>query len=132
MARSLFYGKKVYLRYEAISWCGQVQSIKNRDKYDYVLLSACDVDKPLLEVGEKFYLNEIEEVVVIEEAIRTSGGEVRYHTTYIVETVEDEETEKSKKSAEEKVEENRKWREERSKKYHSEEDLEKKWYQFWK
>lgn len=55
-----------------------------------------DIEIPMLEIGDKFFLHDIQEVVVIKSKMRSSDGSITYYT-------EDKiiETEKTKKSYEE-------------------------------
>ena len=68
--------------------------------YDEVIsdreIGRYDIEIPMLEIGDKFFLHDIQEVVVIKSKMRSSDGSITYYT-------EDKiiETEKTKKSYEE-------------------------------
>lgn len=72
-----------------------------------------DIEIPLLEVGDEFFLHDIQEVVVIKSRLRSSDGSITYYVEDV--TVETENTQKSKEIADEKVE---KWN-------HEEEEIQK-------
>lgn len=60
------------------------------------IIGEYDIDVPLLEEGDKFYLNDIKEAIVVEKRIRSSDGSIVYF-------VEDKhvDTDNSKKTMEE-------------------------------
>lgn len=65
------------------------------------LIGEYDVDFPILKVGDKFHLNDIDEVVVIKDIVRNSKNTI----TYYVEDkfIETDRTQKSKKEAQDKI-----------------------------
>lgn len=72
-----------------------------------------DIEIPLLEVGDEFFLHDIQKVVVIKSRLRSSDGSITYYVEDV--TVETENTQKSKEIADKKVE---KWN-------HEEEEIQK-------
>src|SRR6185437_12920410 len=58
-----------------------------------------ELDSPILQAGEKLYINEIEELVAIEEVIRTTTGDYLYVCPERV--IEDEKTKSTFKKAKE-------------------------------
>ena len=73
-----------------------VMSYKNKNELSDMVIGEYDIDLPLLEVGDEFFLQDIQELVKIKSRTRSSDGSVVYY-------VEDEiiETENSKTSQEE-------------------------------
>ena len=73
-----------------------VMSYKNKNELSDTAIGEYDIDLPLLEVGDEFFLQDIQELVKIKSRTRSSDGSVVYY-------VEDEiiETENSKISKEE-------------------------------
>ena len=73
-----------------------VMSYKNKNELSDMVIGEYDIDLPLLEVGDEFFLQDIQELVKIKSRTRSSDGSVIYY-------VEDEiiETENSKTSQEE-------------------------------
>ena len=73
-----------------------VMSYKNKKELSDMVIGEYDIDLPLLEVGDEFFLQDIQELVKIKSRTRSSDGSVVYY-------VEDEiiETENSKTSKEE-------------------------------
>ena len=73
-----------------------VMSYKNKNELSDMVIGEYDIDLPLLEVGDEFFLQDIQELVKIKSRTRSSDGSVVYY-------VEDEiiETENSKTSKEE-------------------------------
>jgi len=65
--------EKVLGRYEPILTVG-CKNIWLENKEIYV----CDIDRPILNVGELFYLKHINKYVTIQSAVRTSENEVIY------------------------------------------------------
>src|SRR6185437_14014110 len=61
-----------------------------------------ELDSPILQAGEKLYINEIEELVAIKEVIRTTTGDYLYVCPERV--IEDEKTESTFKQAKEEEE----------------------------
>jgi hypothetical protein len=87
-----------------------------------------DIDKPPLQIAEKIYLDDKDIFVKVTDVIRsTKSNTYIYKTDFVINTVDDEETEESKRKAE---------------KYLTEQidkavikrvsSQNKKWYQFWK
>ena len=72
-----------------------VMSYKNKNELSDMVIGEYDIDLPLLEVGDEFFLQDIQELVKIKSRTRSSDGSVVYY-------VEDEiiETENSKTSQE--------------------------------
>lgn len=73
-----------------------VMSYKNKNELSDTVIGEYDIDLPLLEVGDEFFLQDIQELVKIKSRTRSSDGSVVYY-------VEDKiiETENSKISKEE-------------------------------
>ena len=73
-----------------------VMSYKNKNELSDMVIGEYDIDLPLLEIGDEFFLQDIQELVKIKSRTRSSDGSVVYY-------VEDEiiETENSKTSEEE-------------------------------
>lgn len=63
-----------------------------------------DINMPLLERGEVFYIDELELKVAIKERMRTSSGNYIYETKHIVELLNDDQTRKSEIEADAEVE----------------------------
>lgn len=72
-----------------------------------------DIEIPLLEVGDEFFLHDIQEIITIKSRFRSSDGSIIYYVEDVV--VETENTQKSKEIADKKVES---WK-------HEEEEIEK-------
>lgn len=70
---------------------------------------SCNLEMPMLNAGEKFYIEEKEQLVTIKESYRTSKDSVVYYIESLF--VEDDETEKSRLNAEEKLFETNKLKE---------------------
>lgn len=96
------------------------------------------LDKPPFYKHEYVYINEIDKRVQIIDTARSTNNEIVYYTSKVIETIEDEKTEKSLKEAEQQLAEYLEIREKREveKKELEQKELEqkrnKKWYKFWK
>lgn len=86
-----------------------------------------DIEIPLLEVGDDFFLHDIQEVVKIKSRLRSSDGSVTYYVEDIVMGTEN--TEKSKEITDKKIE-NWNHEEEKLKKLQEEFDEYKKTYKY--
>ncbi|MGG0667811.1 hypothetical protein ABE073_04695 [Lederbergia citrisecunda] len=58
-----------------------------------------EIDAPLLEIGEKLYIEELDIEIVVSERIRHSNGAYIYRTLHEVKVVEDDESKDSKDKA---------------------------------
>ena len=58
-----------------------------------------EIAKPIFEVGEQVYINELDLLVRITSKYRTTDGEVMYETNYVIKDVESENIEKSRQIA---------------------------------
>lgn len=128
-----FMGKIQKKRYSLSEWRGDVK-IYDYYECDWKIISECEFNKPPLKRHENVHLHELDEIVLIEGVIRSTDNSYVYHTNYVIDTIEDEETNKSKEKAEERLKDMI----EKSKEQDMEEDVQlmpmnnKKWYQFWK
>lgn len=61
-----------------------------------------DIEIPMLEVGDEFFLHDIQEIVKIKSRLRSSDGSITYYVEDVVMGTEN--TEKSKEIADKKVE----------------------------
>lgn len=95
---------------------------------EYKKISECEFDRPPLNSGDKIHLHELNNIVEVNDAIRSTSGAFIYNTNYVIEEIEDDETPKSKQEVEKKINEII----ERIKKDTESESSKKKWYQFWK
>lgn len=78
-----------------------ISHTKNIELSD-VEIGRYDIEIPLLEVGDEFFLHDIQEIVKIKSRLRSSDGSITYYVEDIV--VETENTQKSKEIADAKVE----------------------------
>ena len=83
-------------RTEKLSSCSENVEISDKEIGRY------DIEIPLLEVGDKFFLHDIQELVKIKSRLRSSDGSITYYVEDMV--VETENTQKSKEIADAKVE----------------------------
>jgi uncharacterized coiled-coil protein SlyX len=58
-----------------------------------------EIDAPLLEVGEKLYIGKLDIEIIVNERLRHTNGSYIYRCNYIIEEIDDEESEASKKKA---------------------------------
>jgi hypothetical protein len=72
---------------------GETEFVKTNDIF------TCELEMPMLEVGEEFYIEELNQTVKVTKRIRSSKENVCYYTE--PETIEDEKTIESKLKAEE-------------------------------
>jgi hypothetical protein len=103
---------------------------------DYEKIVEVDLDNPPLKVDDYIFINKLNKKYKVCSVARSTNNEHIYYVDYIFETIIDNETELSKKTAEELLE---KFQQEQHEK---EEQLrnklkekfkpKKKWYQFWK
>ena len=74
--------------------------------YDNVIsdkeIGRYDIEIPMLEIGDKFFLHDIQEVVVIKSKMRSSDGSITYYTEDKI--IETENTKKSYEECNNKVE----------------------------
>lgn len=119
---------------------------ETREFIEYDEYYKCDIDNPPLEIGEKIYIDTLEEVLTVKDKARNTNGGYVYWTDCVIETIEDEITQKTKTEAENEQKEYIKQKEEDLKREIKEleqkvEDYEeklkviektKKWYQFWR
>ena len=81
--------KKVFTRYEnEIVIRSEKYWVENKEIY------VCDIDRPLLEIGEMFFLQHINRYVTIQRVIRTSENEVIYLVEDTYFTIEEEKNHK--------------------------------------
>lgn len=103
------------------------KNIKIEDK-EFLRL---EIDNPPIEINEKVFIEEINETIEIIDRVRNVKGGYIYYTQHVIEIIEDEETEKSRIEAEkEQKEYNENQKGEIVQDF--EQELNKKWYQFWK
>lgn len=142
--KSIFKGE---VKRKLYRYC--VQEIETYyETIEWRTICVCDIDMPLLEIGHSIYINEIDELVIIDDIVRDSSGSVTYCTNKTVEEIEDFETGLSLEYAQKERDKDKlkkiKNMEEldaiieakKVKSYRREiSDLKfynKKWYQFWK
>lgn len=109
VVKSIFRRKEVEKIYEINRYCNRYFSLdinyldvtmNVRVNEDNVIsdkeIGSYDIEIPMLEVGDEFFLHDIQEVVVIKNRMRSSDGSITYY-------VEDKlvETENTKRSKEE-------------------------------
>lgn len=105
--RSIFRQREIEKLYELqefkrYDFCSDITShrVVALGNYENVIsdkeIGRYDIEIPMLEIGDKFFLHDIQEVVVIKSKMRSSDGSITYY-------VEDKiiETENTKKSYEE-------------------------------
>jgi hypothetical protein len=99
-------------------------------------INECNFERPPLEAGDLIHIHKLDVVVKVLNTIRSTDGSIIYRVDYVIKKIDDEESERSKKVAEEELE---KWELEQHTKELKEEtvklvpmDGKKKWYQFWK
>ena len=115
-----------------------------RSKEDFVKWDEIwtgEINSPLLEVGELFYIVDLELKVRITERIRTTSGSYIYETDHIIEVIEDEETRESEEETDKYIAESqRKEKEEKDEKYeetlahirkYEEPQKERTWFEKW-
>lgn len=109
VVRSIFRRREVEKIYEINRYCDRFFSLDNsyldvtmnvRVNEDNIIsdkeIGSYDIEIPMLEVGDEFFLHDIQEVVVIKNRMRSSDGSITYY-------VKDKlvETENTKRSKEE-------------------------------
>jgi len=90
--------EKIYGIKHEIEVLSEVESVKIYDGADKCVLSdkvigTYDIETPILEVGEEFFIDDIGELVMVEKRVRSSDGTVTYYVKDKV--VETERTRKS-------------------------------------
>lgn len=85
------------------------------------------LENPPLNIGDTLYINEIDEKVIITDKAKSTLGGYIYWTEHVVETIEDDETEKSRLQANKDYDLYKK-----STNIKAEPERGKKWWQFWK
>jgi len=133
--KSIFRGKVLRRIYNVTSnhnWCSdgynRPEIYKNIEFVKYKTLYECEIDKPPFEIGESVYINDLDLTVLIEDRVRSTNGEYIYNIDYHFDTIEDEETEKSKIDAEIKLKSALVKYNEYLEKQETENNLNKKWY----
>ena len=110
--RSIFkqkcYEKLYYIDY---NWRSQTKRIEETwgDAIENRTLGIYDIEIPLLQEGEHFFLSDLEKEVIVEQVIRTSDGDIIYQVNNASDGLELIETENTKKTLDEcnkKLEEN--------------------------
>lgn len=99
--KSIFRQREVEKIYEikhGTEILSEVESVKIYDGADKCVLSdkvigTYDIETPILEVGEEFFIDDIGELVMVEKRVRSSDGTVTYYVKDKV--VETERTRKS-------------------------------------
>lgn len=116
VVRSIFRQRKVEKLYELavpynnnryeIIFHEQYKTIDKTANFDNVIedveIGRYDIEIPLLEVGDKFFLHDISKVVEIKSRMRSSDGSITYYVKD--ELVETENTKKSYDECREKIE----------------------------
>lgn len=68
---------------------------KWNDFVKYKQFYNCDFEKPPLNTGEKVYINELDLTLMVLDRVRSTNGQYCYYVEHVVETIENEESEKS-------------------------------------
>ena len=108
--KSIFRGtvsRRIYNVTSNRNWCNdgynKPEIYKGIEFAKYKTLFECEIDKPPFEIGESVYINDLDLTVIIEDRVRSTNGEYVYNIDYHFDIIEDEETEKSKIDAENKL-----------------------------
>ena len=108
--RSIFkqkcYEKLYYIDY---NWRSQTERIEETwgDAIENRTLGIYDIEIPLLQAGEHFFLSDLEKEVIVEQVIRTSDGDIIYQVyTNTPELIETENTKNTLDECNKKLEEN--------------------------
>lgn len=99
--QAIVFGLKVRVIYEVGSSYYNYEVRKSHTIIDdKVVIFDGFIDNPPLEIKEKIYIKDIGKNITISDKSRNLDGGYVYSTYFIKETIEDEETEKSKVAAE--------------------------------
>jgi hypothetical protein len=122
-------GMIVRKKYEAWN-IGSIAKIVDNDEFvKYEEIWSGELNDPPIKSGDSFYITDKNLLVEVEMTSRNTENGYTYFTDYVIERIEDEETDKSKKEAEEKL---KKFNESLNSDTKQEISANKKWWQIWK
>jgi hypothetical protein len=98
---------------------------KGYDVLDYKTIEEVELNEPTLEQNQSIHLASKDKVVNVGKVVRSTDNSIIYLTDYVFETIEDEETDKSKEIAEKELEDHKRKLETEEK------QNDKKWWKLW-